>query len=64
MADSLGEGSEGVIFDQILTRSYPILKSHQLEFEVGLTLCCPGAPLWSPNSLPSPFSSDNESAHV
>ena len=36
MADSLGEGSEGVIFDQTLTRSCSIHKSDQLEVEVGL----------------------------
>jgi len=36
MADSLGEGSEGVIFDQSLTLSCSIEKSHQFEVEVGL----------------------------
>jgi len=36
MADSLGERSEGVIFDQILTRSCSISESHQLEVEAWL----------------------------
>ena len=36
MADSLGEGSEGVIFDQALTRSCFIEKSHPFELGVGL----------------------------
>jgi len=36
MADSLGEGSEGVIFDQTLTSPCSITKGHQLEVEVGL----------------------------
>ena len=37
MADSLGEGSEGVIFDQTLTRSGSIQKSHQFEVGAGLS---------------------------
>ena len=36
MADSLGKGSEGVNFDQSLTGSCSIQKSH--EFEVGVWL--------------------------
>jgi len=36
MADSLGEGSEGVIFDQTSTRSCSIQKSHLFEVEVWL----------------------------
>ena len=36
MANSLGEGSEGGIFDQTLTRPSPIQKSHEVEVEVWL----------------------------
>jgi len=36
MADSLSEGSEGGIFDQNLTGSCSIQKSHPLEVGVGL----------------------------
>ena len=36
MADSLGEGLEGVIFDQSLTRSCSIQKSHLIEVGAGL----------------------------
>jgi len=36
MADSLGEGSEGVILDKTLTLSCSIQQSHQFKVEVGL----------------------------
>ena len=36
MADSLGEGSEGVIFDQTLTCLCSIQNSHGFEVEVWL----------------------------
>ena len=36
MTDSLGEGSEGVIFDQILACSCSMEKCHLVEVEVGL----------------------------
>ena len=36
MADSLGEGSEGGIFDQTLPRSCSVMKCHLVEVGVGL----------------------------
>ena len=36
MVDSLGEGSEGVIFDQSLTCSWSMEKCQLVEVEVGL----------------------------
>ena len=47
MADSLGEGSEGVILDQILTDSCSMQNSRQLEIEVwlgrGMLVLCSSA---------------------